>query len=203
MYKSENIELILKGENEGGKDLDKMSYDEVKTLLESDNKRYINKMQEMLGTDNIKPIVSYNQLYGQFTETIRNAVHDLGLKIYFEQYVSEYGYIDSLPDFDVMQYSVSFTISGHAGPNETFKQPEQIEQEILNFNNDHLLYINGKKVVSTLCHQQDFRISENSDALDQNKWNIYTTVLNWAKSDPRIHLLTAKEIYELRHPSGE
>lgn len=201
MYLSDNIELVLKGEGQEERGLDKMSYDEVKALLESDVNNFKSKMQAILGTPNIKQPVSYNQLYGNFTNTIRTVVHDLGFKIYFEMYVADYGYIEPLPDFDVIQYSVSFTTDGEAGPETVFKTPEEIYQEILNFDEDNMIYINGKKVVTTMCHQQDFMMGENDSRVNQQKWNTYTTVLQMAKNDSRIQLLTPEEIYYLRHPS--
>jgi hypothetical protein len=201
MYLSDNIELVLKGEGQGGRELDKMSYDEVKALLQSDINHFKNKMQAILGIPNIKLPVSYNQLYGNFTNTIRDAIHDLGFKIYFEMYVADYGYIEPLPDFDITQYSVSFTTDGEAGPETVFKPPAQIYQEILDFEENHMIYINGKKVVPTMCHQQDFMMGENDNQLNQQKWNTYITVLEMAKNDSRIQLLKPEEIYDLRHPS--
>ncbi|MCX6819610.1 MAG: polysaccharide deacetylase family protein, partial [Candidatus Aenigmarchaeota archaeon] len=200
MYASENIELITKSESEyNGTRIDLMSYSQVKETVAGLQNKFIAEM-EKLGYTNVKAPVAWNQNQGRFTETIRNAIHDIGFKIYFEQYVSEYGNIDPLPDFDVMQYSVSFTTDGQAGPKTVYKSPEQIEQEILNFQNDHMVYINGIKVVETYASQQDFAISDNSPVVNQNKWNTYTTVLQWAKNDPRIKLLTPEMIYDLRHP---
>ncbi len=199
-YNSEDIELVLKGES-NGIPLDEMSYEEVKATIGTSQNKFISELKN-LGYSEVKPSVTYNQLYGRFTETIRNAVHDLGFKIYLEQYVSEYGYIDSLPDFDITQYSVSLTESGIPGYNETFKQPNAVVQEIINFEHPELIYINGTKVVPLLVHQQDFRLNETSSELNAGKWNIYTTLLLMAKNDSRIKMILPEEVYNLRHPSN-
>ncbi len=199
-YNSEDIELVLKGESDGTP-LDEMSYEEVKATIGASQNKFISELKN-LGYSEVKPFVTYNQLYGRFTETIRNAVHDLGFKIYLEQYVSKYGYIDSLPDFDITQYSVSVTESGMPGANEKFKQPDTIIQEIINFEHPELIYINGTKVVPLLVHQQDFRLNEASSELNTEKWSIYTTLLLMAKNDSRIKMILPEEVYNLRHPSN-
>jgi hypothetical protein len=176
-----------------------MSYDEVKATIGASQNKFINELKN-LGYSDVKPTVTYNQLYGKFTETIRDAVHDLGFKIYLEQYVSEYGYIDGLPDFDITQYSVALTKSGLPGPTETFKQPEEVLQELIEFNHSQLIYINNVKVVSLLVHQQDFMIDEFNSELNQTKWDIYTNLLLMAKNDSRIKMILPEEVYDLRHP---
>lgn len=199
MYNSKNIELLLKGESTGTP-LDQMNYFEVKATIESQQNKFINEL-EKLGYSNVQPIISYNQLYGKFTETIRDAVHDLGFKIYLEQYVSEHGYIDGLPDFDITQYSVALTKSGLPGPTETFKQPEEVLQELIEFNHPQLIYINNVKVVPLLVHQQDFMIDESGSELNQTKWEIYTNLLLMTKDDSRIKMILPEEVYDLRHPT--
>ena len=200
IYASKNVELITKTESSvNGRPTGLMSYSEAKAWVAGLQNKFITEMGK-LGYTNVKPPVSYNQNQAEFTEAIRNAIRDVGFKIYFEQYVSEYGYIDSLPDFDVMQYSVKFSTTGQAGPETSYKKPDQVIQEILNFQSDHMLYINGIKVVSLLAHQQDFMISEDSSVVNQDKWDTYKKVLLWAKGDPRIRLLTPEQIYDLRHP---
>ena len=199
LYSSNYIELILKGEAEvNGIPIDTMNYSEMRNIVHEWRSKFVKKMKEM-GYSNIKVPISYNQRLAEFTETIRNATHDEGFKIYFDQYVSGYGYINSLPDYDILQYSVSFTESGKAGPDENFSAPEKIIQEILNFTNSHMVYINNIKVVPLLCHQQDFRTNENSSVVDKKKWDIYTKVLLTAKNDPRIKLIRPKDIYNIRH----
>ena len=203
MYTSKNVELVTKGqESYDGNRPDLMSYYDVKGLIQGLQDTFVTNM-EALGYDNVKAPVAFNLNQARFTDTIRDAVHDLGFKIYFEQYVSEYGNIDLLPDFDVMQYTVSFTTTGHAGPGEAYKPPAQIEQEIINFQGDHMLYINGVKVVSLMAHQQDFRTSETSSTVNQDKWNTYTSVLKWAKDNPKIRLITPEQIFDLRHPQKQ
>ena len=200
MYSSKNVELILKGESSSnGTPLDMMSYSQVKSVIQEWQNKYITEL-EKIGYSNVTSPVSYNQLLGRFTETIRDATHDLGFKVYFDQYVSEYGHINPLPDYDVIQYSVSLTISGQPGPGEAFKQPEQVIEEIIAFNDSDMLYINGTKVVSLMSHQQDFMMSEIQPIVNQQKWNIYTTTLLMAKNDSRIKFLKPAEIYNLRHP---
>ncbi|MHC4174195.1 MAG: hypothetical protein ACYS9C_09280 [Planctomycetota bacterium] len=203
MYTSKNVELVLKGEDEyQGQKLDQMSFSEAQQALEAWQNKFITEL-EGLGYSDIDVPVSYNQLMMSFTETIRDAAHAVGFKICLELKDSEHGYISMLPDFDITQYSVSLTNSGQAGPDEDFKEPEQAIQELLDFYNDHLLYINGIKVVPLLCHQQDFRISEESSEINKEKFGIYTSFLTTAEDDPRIQLLKAEEVYDLRHGSGQ
>jgi len=116
--------------------------------------------------------------------------------------MSPLGYVSGLPDYDITQYSVSYTISRTPGPNEVYKTSEQIINELINFSNSNMLYLNGTKVVSSLSHQQDFRTNETSDIINQTKWNVYTKVLLDARKDPRIRILLPQEVYNLRHPSG-
>jgi len=202
MYTSENIELILKGEDTYlGRRLDLMTQAEVTLTLNAWQNMFVSEL-EKLGYSDVMPPVAYNQLLQRFNTTIRNAAHDVGFKIYFEQGVSdEYGYVDILPDFDITQYSVSLTITGLPGPEMAFKSVEDIIQEILEFDDERLLFINGVKVVPLLCHQQDFRLSESSDEVNEEKFRIYTELLSSARNDPRIKLLKPAEVYELRHIS--
>jgi len=199
MYASKNIQLILKGEGQyQGRDLDQMSLSEARQALEAWRNKFITELEAM-GYSDIAVPVSYNQQMMRFTETIRDAARAVGFKLCLELGDSEHGYISTLPDFDITQYSVSLTTTSQAGPDEDFKEPEQVIQEILDFNHDQLLYINGVKVVPLLCHQQDFRTSETSSIIDEKKFGIYTSLLTMAKKEPRIQLLKAAEVYDLRH----
>jgi len=199
MYASENIELVLKGEDKyQGKRLDQMSSVEVRQALEAWHDKFVSELQN-LGYSDIQPPVTYNQLMMRLTEAIRDAAREAQFKVCLEFGESEYGYIDMLPDFVITQYSVSLTKSGQAGPDEEFKTPEEVIQELLNFRNDHLIYINGIKVVPLLCNQQDFRRSENLPVLDEGKWKTYTSLLRRAKKDSRVCILTAREVYDLKH----
>jgi peroxiredoxin len=200
MYDSNNIELLLKGEDEfEGTRLDYMTYSEVTDALMTWQAKFIYEL-EQIGYSDVNSPVTYNQLQQRFNETIRDAAHDVGFQMYFEHGVSdEYGYIDMLPDFDITQYSVSLTISGSPGPNEAFKQPEDVIQEVLDFSDEEMIYINGIKVVPLLCHQQDFRITEESSDINEAKWDIYTSLLTMAEDDSRIQLVKPEEVYELRH----
>ncbi|VVB60203.1 Polysaccharide deacetylase [uncultured archaeon] len=202
MYKCPNCELATKSQGTSERDLDNMSYDEVKAIIGSDQDYFKSKMQQILNTSNVSAPRTYNQLYGRFDPTIRSAVHDLGFNIYLEEYITpEHGYTDSLPDFDITQYSVSFTQSGHPGPNEIFKQPNEVIQNLLDFQNDHALYINGTTVIPLMAHQQDFRTNDSSDTLNQTKWDTYTRTLEMLKNDSRFRLIKGQDVYNLRHPT--
>ncbi|MHC4133093.1 MAG: LamG-like jellyroll fold domain-containing protein, partial [Planctomycetota bacterium] len=200
MYDSNNIELILKGEDEfEGTRLDYLTYSEVKEALTAWQNKFIYEL-EQLGYTDVQLPVTYNQLKQRFNETIRDATYDSGYQMYFEHGVSdEYGYIEMLLDFDITQYSVPLTTSGSPGPNEVFKQPEEVIQEVLDFSADEMIFINGIKVVPLLCHQQDFRIIEEASDINEAKWDIYTSLLTMAEDDVRIQLVKPKEVYELRH----
>ncbi|MHC4292782.1 MAG: hypothetical protein ACYSTX_00680, partial [Planctomycetota bacterium] len=88
---------------------------------------------------------------------------------------------------------------GSPGPNEAFKQPEDVIQEALDFSDEEKIYINGIKVIPLLCHQQDFRVTEESSDINEAKWDIYTSLLTMAEEDSRIQLVKPEEVYELRH----
>jgi hypothetical protein len=201
MHFSENIDLILKGEDQfEGVPIDVMDYNDIVDVLEYWQDVIIYELED-LGYSNVELPTTYNQLMQDFNETIRDAAYAVGFNMYFEHGVDldKYGYIDMLPDFDITQYSVPLTTSGAPGPDEIFKQPEVIIQDVLDFDDERLLYVNGIKVVPLLCHQQDFRMSEESSVVDENKWSIYTSLLTIARDDPRITVLGPEEVYRLRH----
>jgi len=203
MYASNNIELVLKGEDEyQGRPLDQMSSAEVRRALEDWKGTFTSHLED-LGRSNVQPPVTYNQLMMRLTGATRDAVRDAHFKTYLELGESEYGFIDMLPDLDVTQYSVKLTRSGQAGPDEEFKTPDEVIEELLNFEHDRLLYVDDVKVVPLLCSQRDFRQSEDSMQLDEEKWSTYTALLIRAKKDPRICLLTAHEVYDLRHSTNQ
>lgn len=202
MYASENIELVLKGEAEyQGKRLDQMSSEEVGQALKVWQEKFVAELQN-LGRSDVQPPVTYNQVMMGLTEEIRDAAREAQFKICLELGGSDSGYINMLSDFDITQYSVSLTRSGEAGPDEEFKTPEEVIRELIDFQSDYLIYINGIKVVPLLCNQQDFRRSEDSAALDEEKWKTYASLLRRAKKDSRVCLLTARDVYDLRHSAG-
>lgn len=199
MHASENVELVLKGEDKyQGKRLDQMSSEEVRQALEAGQDKFVSELQN-LGHSDIQLPVTYNLMMMRQTEVIRDAARKAKFKVCLELGESEYGHIDMLPDFDITQYSVCMTRSGQAGPDEEFKTPDDIIQELLDYQNENLIYINGIKVVPLLCNQQDFMSSENLPNLDEDKWRIYTSLLRKANEDSRICLLKAREVYDLRH----
>ena len=199
MYDSQYVELIIKGEPEvNGTPIEDLPYTEVRNYLQSIQDDYVQKL-ESRGYTNVQIPLAYNQQQGQFTATIRDAAHDIGMKIYFEQYEAGQGYIDPLSDFDVLQYSVPITVNDDSGPNSTFKDPDVLIQEILNFEHDHIVTVDGIKVVPLLSHQQDFRESYGSDELDQEKWQTYQELMHLAEQNPQIEFITPTEIYNMRH----
>ena len=199
MHASENIELVLKGEDEyKGKPLDQMSSEEARQAMEDWKGTFVSQLNGA-GRPDARPPVTYNQMMMKLTEATRDAAREAQFKVWLELGDSEHGYIDMVPDFDMTQYSVSLTRSGQAGPAEEFKTPEEVIQELLAFEHDRLIYINGIKVVPLLCSQRDFTQSEESLALDETKWNTYTSLLRRCEKDSRIRLLTAREVYDLRH----
>jgi hypothetical protein len=202
MYASKNIELVLKGEDEyQGKPLDQMSSAEARRALEDWKGTFTTHLQD-LGYSDVQPPVTYNQLMMRLTEATRDAVREAQFKVYLELGESEHGFIDMLPDLDITQYSVKLTRSGQAGPDEEFKTADEVIQELLSFEHERLVYVNGVKVIPLLCSQRDFRRSEDAPTIDENKWSTYTSLLRLAKEDSRIRLLTARDVYELRHGTG-
>ena len=201
MYVSNDVELIIKGEPEvDGTRIDQLPKQEVIDYFTHIQNNFIQKL-ETRGHSNVQVPTTYNQQQGRFTETIRDAAHDVGMNIYFEQYVSELGYVDPLPDFDVLQYSVGITtVDGASGPNTTFKEPSVMIQDILDFQHPEIVTINGIKVVPMLSHQQDFRTDYGSDTLDTEKWETYKQMLIMARDHPQIEVIQAHEIYDMTEP---
>lgn len=202
MHTNPNLELILKGEDTyRGKRIDLMTYAEAKQALQAWQNMFVSGL-ERVGYSDVQPLVAYNQLLQRFNSTIRDAAHDVGFRIYFEQGASdEYGYVDMLLDFDITQYSAALTTTGLPGPETEFKSAQEIIDDILVLDDERIIYINGVKVVPLLCHQQDFRMAEDSDVVNEEKFAVYTTLLTMARDDPRIKLIQPHEVYELRHGS--
>ncbi|HZX44520.1 MAG TPA: hypothetical protein VFF28_02445 [Candidatus Nanoarchaeia archaeon] len=187
-----NMELIMKSEaSYKGKRLAEMDKDEAKEAIGA----LLDKCKEKLG---IIP-TTYNQELAEFTPEIRDAVRELGFKMYLEHYESDYGYVDMTPDFDITQYSVSFTKNGLAGPENEFKTADDMISEIMSYEHEMMITIDGKRLIPLLVHQQDFRASEESDELNEKKWKTYTETLTKASKDPRIRILLPSEVYGMRH----
>jgi cysteine-rich repeat protein len=206
MYLSPYIELIQKGYNgdENEMKMDKLSFAEQKAIVQRglDTFRYNMSILLGKGMDEIVALTTYDQIGARFTEDTKRALEELGFNVYFDVYVGDgLQPVQPTENFDVIQYGVSFTETGAAGPENKFKPSAEIIKEIKGYDRGDvpLTRINGHLVVPLFVHQQDFESSSTLASLDNNKWNIYTTTLLALKNDAEIKLLTPKEVYNIRH----
>ncbi len=204
MYLSEYIELIQKGYD--GSDIemkmDQLSYEEQKEIIKKGIDTYKAKMKILLGIDDTKPLITYDQIGARFTEDTKKALEELGFKFYFDVYVGDgLNAVYPTESFDVIQYGVSFTQNGDAGKETKFKTPDDIIKEIKGFSRVDvpITKIGGHLVIPLFVHQQDFESNNGGTGLDNAKWDVYTTTLLTLKADPNIRLVNPKQVYELGH----
>lgn len=205
MYLADNIELFQKGftMNETEEHLDQLPLEQQRELIKIGQYYYINKMKEILNSTNISIPVTYVAPFSRFTTDTRRAIEELGFKTNFGLYhIAELGPVGSTATLDSMQYGVSFTVSGSAGRNTVFKQPDQIIQEVLSYNrfDIEILKINGKRVVPLYVHHPDFEDPIINAKIDENKWQIYNETITRLANNPDVTLLTANQVWNLRHP---
>jgi hypothetical protein len=204
MYKLENIELMQKGY--GGDELemrmDKLSFEEQKSIIKKGQDHFRIKMMEMMNTEDIEMPVLYNQIGSRFNEDVKKAAESLGFKFYFDMYVGEdLELVMSSETFDVTQYGISFTVTGAAGGEEKFKTPQEIFNGINSFSREDLqvLEVNGKKFIPLWVHQQDFESQTKENILDKEKWEIYIETVNALNNDLNVHLIHPTQAYDMRH----
>jgi hypothetical protein len=172
-----------------------------KGILDSE-KAHFEKIMKNEGYSNIEFPIAYTQLGGRITDDDKKALELAGLKIYFDVYYDDkIGPIKSTNTFDVIQYGVSFTNDGGAGPLTSFRSPDELILELGEYERLDLdmVRLNGKLVIPLWSHQQDFERSKGSSKVDLNKWNIYTETLLRLRNDPNVEFITPKEMYYLRH----
>ena len=202
MHDSPYIEFVQKGYSgsEEEQHLDKLSYERQREIIKK-GQDYFRKMSLKITGDPSVP-VAYNQPQGRFTDSIRDALRSLGFHIFFEMYENDdLSPVNSTPDFDVLQYGVSFTTDGEAGRQTFFRSPEDVISRIKQFKREdvNMLYIRGRRVVPVWCHQSDFEDRYKDNTLDTEKWRIYTETMLRLKHDPDIVLVRPSDIYHMRH----
>lgn len=208
MYLNENIELIQKSfmGTEEEANMYNQSYDVQKAIIKNGHDAYVSKMQEILGVQDIKPLVTYDQLLGKITNVTLQALKDLGYISYFDLYYhDDLGPVEPTETFDVIQYGVSFTISGGVGKETEFKNMSQVISEIKGFDRKDVtvMTINKSKVIPLYAHHQDFESKNQSGQIDMKKWNIYRETLQNLKNDPNVVFITPKQAYEMKRAVAE
>ena len=205
VYLAENIELGQKGftMNETEKHLDKLSSEEQKHIIKYGRFYFIEGMKKILGTEDIKFPVTYIAPYGRFTNTTRQVLEELGFRTNFGLYYpDDLKPVESTPTLDSFQYGVSFTVSGTAGRDTVFKEPDQIIKEI--FSCDRLdvkmITINGKKVIPLYAHHVDFEDKTVNGKIDEVKWNIYKETIAKLLANSSVVFVTPNQVWTLRHP---
>jgi cysteine-rich repeat protein len=205
MYLADNIELLQKGftMNETEERMDELSIDEQKHIIKAGQDYYIEKMKEILNSKEVNIPVTYVAPFGKFTTDTRRAIEELGFRTNFGlYYLDELGPVSSTATLDSIQYGVSFTVSGTAGRNETFKQPDDIIQELLRYNRIDvpMLTIYGKRVIPLYVHQPDFEDFVVDGQINETKWRIYNETITILAKDPNIEFVTPNQVWNMRHP---
>lgn len=205
MYLASNIELVQKGftMNETEEHIDELPLDQQRGIIKEGRYYYINKMKEILNSTKIDFPVSYVAPFSRFTNDTRTAIQQLGFRNNFGLYYpSDLGPVESTETLDSMQYGVSFTVSGAAGRNETFKQPDQIILELKNFNRQDvtILTINGSKVIPLYVHQPDFEDNNINGQVNETKWRIYNETITRLLNDPNVTFVSPNQVWSMRHP---
>ncbi len=209
MYRSAYIELIQKGYLGDSLEMqmDKLSFEEQKSIILEGQNNFKSWMLNNFNISNPTMPQTYNHIGARFTETTFKAAEELGFKAYLDLFVgSDLAPVKSASTFDVYQYGVSFTTTGGAGKDLPFKTTEQIIEEInllskLGRSDLEIIEINNSYVIPLWVHQQDFQSQAILGAIDEKKWEIYTSTLDLLKKDPNVKFITAKEAYLLRHPN--
>ncbi len=205
MHNASNIELIQKGYlgDDLEANMDKLSLDQQKEIILKGQKAFIANIKMREGENaSIKLPITYDQFHGRFTNTTLQATRLLGFRQYFDVfYEDDLGPIQSPPDYDVIQYGISFNADSILGAATTYKSAEAILEEISTFNrlDVPLKKINGTVVIPLWAHQQDFRISEQSSAINETKWKTYKEVILALKENPNVTLITPTQAYDLSH----
>jgi cysteine-rich repeat protein len=208
MYESDYIEIVQKAWTGLGEEneMDRLTYEAQKDIISKGRNAYRSYMSKILGIpeDQVKVPMAYNQPQGRFTNDTRRALEDLGFRIFFEMYMNDdLGPVASTDRLDVMQYGVGMTTRGDSGRNSYFFGPGEVLRQIRDFDRDDLdmMYINDTKVVPLWVHQMDFESRTRPNTVDQEKWQIYTHVMDRLKEEPNIEFISASEIWQKRHPS--
>ena len=209
IYESPYMEFVQKAWTGLGKEqhIDLLPFEEEKEIISNGQEAYRSYMAGILGINEseVKVPVAYNSPQGRFTNDTRRALEELGFKMFFEMYMNDdLGPVDSTKDLDVTQYGVGLTTDGGAGSDTEFFSPGEILTQIRDFERDDLnmLYINGSRVVPLWVHHMDFESRTVPNTVDQEKWAIYTYVMERIKSEPNLILVSPSEIWALRHPGG-
>mgnify|MGYP006273011213 CR=1 FL=1 len=206
MYEIENIELIQKGfrGSELERQIDTLPRSEQKKIIEEGQKYYIDRVSEILGISREEVVVPkvYNPPYGRFNTQIRDILQELGFRMSYDvYYTDDLGPTSSTLTFDVTQYAVSFTQSGGSGRDKEFKTPQQVYDEVINYDRHdvEILTINGAKVIPLFAHQQDFQDELIDWKIDEDKWQAYTETISMLDDNENITFITGEQAWNMRH----
>jgi len=205
MYLAKNIELFQTGftGNETEQQMDELPLEQQRQTIKAGRYYYIDNMQEILDSTEVDIPVTYVAPFGSFTDDTRGALAELGFRTSFGSYYrDDLGPVPSTATVDCMQYGVSFTVSGAGGRNEVFKQPDEIIQEIYQYDRAdvQILTVNGGRVIPLFVHHPDFEDSVVNGQVDEAKWDIYSETIERLNSDPNIVFVTANQVWNMRHP---
>lgn len=206
LYESEYIEIVQKANTGLGEEqrMDKLSLERQKEIIREGRDVYRKSMSEILGIheDEILLPFAYNQPQGRFTNETREAIEDLGFKIFFEMYLNEdIGPVESSATVDVLQYGVGFTVEGAPGRKTEFYEPREVLAMLKDFDRVdlHMLHIGENRIVPVWVHHMDFEHKNQHNTVDMKKWEIYTYVMERIRDEPNLIYVSPTEIWYLRH----
>ena len=207
LYESPNVELVQKAFTGLGAEtkMDSMTHEQVREIIENGREAYVTNIAEAAGIpeEEIAYPLAYNQPQGRFTADMRDVLEEMNFTIFFEMYMNEdIGPVKSSPNVDVLQYGVGFTKAGVAGKQSEFFQPGEFLLNVRRFSREDLnmLYINQSRLVPVWVHHMDFERQDKPNAVDREKWAIYTYVMKRIREEPNLIMVSPQEIWELRHP---
>lgn len=204
MYQNPNIEIIQKAGGTDEQHMNNLTYEQQKAIVKGGQDAFRTNMANYLSVPeaSVKVPTAYDLILGRFTNTTMAVCKELGFKQYFDLYYSDdVGPVNPTPDFDVIQYGVSFTTDGKTGKETTFKTNQQIYDELNNFTRKDLVVktINGAPVIPLWAHQQDFESTTQPAAINMAKYNQYTQIITALKNDPNVVIITAEQAYDMTH----
>ena len=209
IYESDYVELIQKGyrADETEMIMDELPFEEQKQIISDGQEHFRSKMQEILNISEAEEELptAYNQIHGRFTNETRTACIELGFEMFFDMFLEDDLYpVESTDDFYVTQYGVGFSTDGNAGRETEFWDAEEIYKQINEFDREDLtvLTIGDKKVVPLWLHHQDFEDKDVEELVDEEKWDLYTSILLKLKEDSNVTIVSPKEIYKLKQELG-
>ena len=203
MYNSPNIELIQKGNNGNAEELvfETLTAQRQKEILLEGQTSFYNNMSQNLNTNNISMSMTLDLIHDKFTYQVLNVSKELGFNNYFDLfYDNGIGPLNPTPDYDVVQYGISFSQNGDTGPQTVYQTEDQIINELNTYVrlDVPMKMIGNDPVIPLWAHQQDFH-NETSTDITQEKWDLYRKVMLDLNNNPNVTFITPQQMYAISH----